>query len=214
MIAWSTEERHGADLERVLDQVLPTHPHVREVTRAVAAALRGEPETPVLASDRAMWTAARALAALGDRASAARVLSETCSLAAWSQAVDLSMLPDATLRLVESGLVQAADSTILGGGLLVRLDMGKLPREETGLELVYVALVHRLVDACAPLWRCAQGAGTLLVFGLDQHAKSLGRGGRSGHRATSWLHEVFTLRLRQWADREGWPQSPSVVRGD
>ncbi len=212
MIAWQTEDRHDADLGRVLDQVLPSHPHVREVARAVEAVLQGEAGIPVLASDRALWTAARALALVGERSAADAVLSATCSLAEWSGNLELSDLPEPTLRLIESGLVQATASSVLGGGLLVRLDLRRVPCEAAGLELIYVALIHRLVDACLPLWQGVQGHGTLLVHGLQLHAVSLGRGGRTGVRAAHWLQEVFRQRLDQWARREGWSQSPALVQ--
>jgi hypothetical protein len=212
MIAWHTEDRHDADLGRVLDQVLPSHPHVREVTRAVEAVLQGEAGIPVLASDRALWTAARALASVGDRSAADTVLSATCSLSEWSGVLDVSGLPEPTIRLIESGLVQATASSVLGGGLLVRLDLRKLPSEETGLELMYVALIHRLVDACLPLWHSVQGRGTLLVHGLPLHAGSLGRGGRTGVRAVVGLQAIFRQRLDQGARREGWSQAPALVQ--
>ena len=37
MIAYSTETRSPADLGRVLECLLASHPHAREVTRAVEA---------------------------------------------------------------------------------------------------------------------------------------------------------------------------------
>lgn len=212
MIAFQQEERHDADLGRVLDRVLPAHPHVREVTRAVEAVLQGEAGIPVLASDRALWTAARALASVGDRSAADAVLSATCSLAEWSGNLELSTLPEPTIRLIESGMVQATASSVLGGGLLVRLDLRRLPREAAGLELIYVALVHRLVDACLPLWHGVQGHGALLVHGLHLHAGALGRGGRTGVRAEHWLQDVFQQRLEQWARREGWTHTPTLVQ--
>lgn len=202
MIAWETDARSVADLERVLERVLPRHPHTSDITRAVELVHEG---APVLASDHALWQAARALAAVGDGAAASAVLSVTEAWAPWSRLVDLAGLPDFTVRLVESGLVQAQTSDILGGGTLVRLDLNRLPADAAGLELVYLPLARRLVDACAPLWAGRHGRGALVVRGLSRHA------GR-GRLADRWLTRAFQSALEDAAGRYGWAQSPILVQ--
>ena len=150
MIAWETDDRSTADLGRVLERVLPHHPHAGEVTRAVAMWAGGAPGAPVLASDRALWQAARALAAVGDRRAASTVLSVTDGWSAWSELVDPTRVPAMTGQLMECGLIQAFSSAVLGDGLLVRLDLRKLEADAAGLELVPVKLTLTR-PACAPV---------------------------------------------------------------
>lgn len=207
MIAWETDDRARADLGRVLERVLPHHPHAGEVTRAVEMWAGGAPGTPVLASDRALWQAAQALAAVGDRGAASAVLSVTGGWSAWSELVDPTRVPAMTSRLMECGLIQAFPSAVLGDGVLVRLDLRRLAADAAGLELAYLPLVRRLVEACAPLWEEAGGGGALVIQGLDRHAGSLRPVGR-------WLERAFRDALRDAGARHGWSRSPFLVRVD
>lgn len=213
MIAWASESRSTSDLGRVLERVLPSHPHVRDIASAVEAALAGEPGCPVPATDRVLWNAARALAAVGDRAAASAVLGVTTAWAGWSDTLNLSDLPAPALHLLESGLVQAATSPILGGGTRVALDLRRLPVDAAGLELVYLPLVHRLTEAVAPLWDLAGGRGALVVKGCARHA-----GGGSRVRrlpsAGAWLGRMFRDGLRTQAARRDWSQTPLLVQVD
>lgn len=213
MIAWTSDDRSTSDLGRVLERVLPLHPHARDIASAVETALTGEPGRSVPATDRALWSAACALAAVGDRSAAAAVLGVTSAWADWSDTLDLSGLPTPTLRLLESGLVRASSCSVLGGGILVALDMRLLPADAAGLELVYFPLAYRLVEACAPLWEISRGRGALVIQGCSRHA---GDGERT-HRAKTtgaWLARMFHEGLRDQAARRGWPQSPLLIQAD
>lgn len=214
MISYSTDTRAPADLERVLEQALGAHPHVREVTRAVEAYLGDGPGQSLLASDRALLHAARALASIGQSQAADDVLSIISHLADWSGQIDCGELPPATTRLMESGLIKAASSPVLGPGVLVQLDLRLVPVEPMALELVYIPVAHRLVDACIALWIRCGGQGALLVRGLTLHAGPAGGGRRRAGPRGGWLLEAFRHRLEWWAEREGWAQAPWLVQAD
>lgn len=202
MIPFGQEERQSADLGRVLEALLDRPSHVRDITRAVEACLGEEPGVPVLASDRALLLSARALSSVGDRMGADVVMRATTGLADWAGRVDPAGLPADTTRLIEAGLLSATASPVLGSGLTVRLDMALLPVQETLLELIYLPLIHRLVDACVPLWREMAGEGVLLVKGLARH---------QGSRRAAWMSEAFRHRLEWKTEREGWPHPPRLV---
>lgn len=205
-----------AGLGQVLAHLLAPELFPREVARAVAATLPayGPDEAP--ATDRLLWRAACALDSTGARDAAHRVLSATTSWQAWSGRIDLSAVSRDAGSLLESGLLRAASSPVLGGGLCVHLDLGKLPPEKPALEIIYLPLLHRLVDACAPLWRPFRGGGALLVSGLRAHAPT---GGVRRRRlltpcAADWMMDGLRDRLAWLADREQWPQPPWLVRAD
>lgn len=202
MIPFGQEERSTADLGRVLEALLDRPAHARDITRAVEACLTDEPGCPVLASDRALLLSARALSSVGDRPGADVVMRATTGLADWAGRVDPAGLPADTTRLIEAGLLSATASPVLGPGLTVRLDLGLLPVQEPLLELIYLPLIHRLVDACVPLWREMAGEGVLLVKGLSRH---------QGHRRATWMNETFRHRLEWKAEREGWLHRPRLV---
>lgn len=213
MIAWESDIRSTSDLGRVLERVLPSHPHVRDIACAVELALAGAPGRSLPATDRALWGAARALAAVGDRSAVSAVLGVTSAWADWSDTLDLSGLPAPTLRLLESGLVCAASSSVLGGGTLVALNLRLLPTDAAGLELVYVPLAHRLVDASAPLWDLSHGRGALVIHGLNQHGGPALLARRAGS-AGRWLNRIFQQCLYDQAARREWSQPPLLVQAD
>lgn len=213
MIAWATDERASVDLSRVLDSVLPRHPLTADIARAVEAALTGQPGRSVAATDRALWSAARALAVVGDGTSASAVLGVTSAWADWSETLNLATLPSPTARLLESGMVYAATLSVLGGGTLVTLDLRQLSSDSAGLELVYHPLAYRLVEACAPLWDGADGRGALVVYGLSRHAGTRSRGRRL-EPAGRWLSRIFQACLSELAARRDWPQTPRLVLAD
>jgi hypothetical protein len=213
MIAWSSDDGPSSDLGRVLERVLPSHPHARDIASAVEMAMAGEPGRSVPATDRVLWRAARALAAVGDRSAASAVLGVTSAWADWSATLDLSGLPMPTLHLLESGLVQAASSSVLGGGILAALDLRRLPADAAGLELVYLPLAHRLVEACAPLWELSRGRGALVVRGCFRHVGVV-PGARRPDPARGWLGRMFRDGLRDQAARREWSQAPLLVVAD
>ena len=175
--------------------------------------MTGESGCSVPATDRVLWSAARALAAVGDRGAASAVLGVTSAWSDWSEMLDLSGLPAPTVRLLESGLVRAATSSVLGGGTLVALDLRALPADAAGLELVYLPLAHRLVEACAPLWERSGGRGALVVQG---HARHVGdpAPAHASDRSCSWLGRLFREALRDQAARRDWSQCPLWVEAD
>ncbi len=206
MIAYSTETRSPADLGRVLECLLASHPHAREVTRAVEAYVADQPGQSVPASECTLLHAARALASVGDLEGASAILAVTTQWAEWSGCVDLAGLDPATAQLLASGLVQAARSPVLGAGLLVKLDLRRIPAEGPALELIHVPLAYRLVDACQPLWRNTAGQGALVVQGWSTHLNTDPAG-----RTPGWFQQAFRDRLAWWAGRSGWPHAPWLV---
>lgn len=214
MMFYSTDPRAPADLERVLERALGAHPHVRDITRAVEAYLGDGPGQPLLATDHALWHAARALAAVGQAQAANAVLSLTSQMAGWSGQIDCGQLPPATTRLLSSGLIKATDSPVLGPGVLVQMDLRLVPVEPLALELVYIPVAHRLVDACIPLWSRSHGQGALLVRGLHAHTGSGVAGRPRSTPRGAWLRDAFQHRLAWWAEREGWARAPWLVQAD
>lgn len=212
MIAYETDAPPPADLERVLACLLGASSHARDIACAVKTFLADDPGRSVAASDGALMHAARALAAVGEAESAHAVWSATGPGSAWLAQVDPAALPAETLRLMECGLLRAATSPVLGAGVLAALDLRAVPVEAPPLELIYLPLAHRLVDACAPLWRISSGRGALVVQGLRLHAG--GRTGRAGRRGDpeAWLRRAFQQQLERWAGREGWAGAPRLVQ--
>ena len=205
MIAYDIASRPPGDLECVLEHLLGRDLYVREVAQAVRACAGVEEGHSLAASEIRLLQAARAMATLGQEQEAAIILSATGSWSGWSGQLDLSSLPSATTRLLEAGLLRAAPSPVLGNGRLVSLELSALPPEEEALELVYVPLIHRLVDAAQSLWQSTSGRGALLVRGWSLHA---------GCPAPPWLTQAFRDRLAWRAERAGWADVPWLVLAD
>lgn len=199
------ETQHCAKLESVLEALLDRPAHAREIARAVEACLCNEEGGATLASDRTLLLSARALSSIGDRAGSEIVLQATTGYAPWAGRVDPARWPAQTARLVESGLLSATVSPILGSGIVARLDLRLLPPQQPALELIYLPLIHRLVDSAIPLWRDARGVGALLVQGLSGHGS---------FRSLAWMRETFRARLERASGSEGWTHPPHLVFSD
>jgi hypothetical protein len=174
----------GADMPLSEDQVL-------ELARAVAAFIENECSGVYRDPESLMMLASRALASLGARQVARRLI------------------------IKGTGLLRPSEWEVTGEEAMWVLDLRQITLQHGApLELVFFHCLRLVLESMGEVWDATKGAGVLGLRHVTMSAASLLGGGRSGKdvdKLATEIKDVCRARLGLIRKARGWDGTPFVM---